>query len=185
MACRKELGMNTNDISETRKLVPFTETQRDAATSSRSSTHAAWRTPYGRVEGSFWAIPDHSISDDRDGTRFPSKLAAARLALVPSGVGRTHFRVVFDFTPSLDPCATITYQAMIPSDSKVFRIAQSGDVGELLELLNGGTASLTDRDEEGRSLLNVRFVPHCLTKLIQEIVCYFQLECGCLQVLGG
>ncbi len=44
---------------------------------------------------------------------------------------------------------------MIPNESKVLAIARSGEVKELLELLERRTASLTDRDEEGRSLLNV------------------------------
>jgi hypothetical protein len=49
---------------------------------------------------------------------------------------------------------------MIPNNSEVFKIVGSGEVKELIELLEKGTASLTDRDEEGRSLLNVsRYKP--------------------------
>jgi hypothetical protein len=65
------------------------------------------------------------------------------------------FRIVFDFTPHLNPSATIKYQAMIPNDSVIFHIVRSGQVKELIEALDKGTARFPDRDEEGRLLLHV------------------------------
>ena len=44
---------------------------------------------------------------------------------------------------------------MIPSDSEVFRIVKFGELEDLLRALAAKTACLTDRDEGGRSLLNV------------------------------
>jgi hypothetical protein len=108
------------------------------------------------VQASFWSVSnDSNLKIREDATRTASKTVAARLAIIPSNIKTSLFRVVFDFTPHLDPSATITYQAMVPNYSKVFKIAGSGEVKELIELLEKGAASLTDRDEEGRSHLNV------------------------------
>jgi hypothetical protein len=82
-------------------------------------------------------------------------MTASRLIIVPNGAGISAFRVVVDVAPRLDPAITITYQAMIPNNSPIFEIASSGKVTELIELLEKGTGSLTDHDEQGRSLLNV------------------------------
>ena len=108
------------------------------------------------MQASFWAVSeDSNLKIWGDATNIANKTVAARLAIVPNSIGTSPFRVVLDFTPHLDPSATITYQAMIPNDSEVFEIAGSGEVKELIGLLEKGIASLTDRDEEGRSLLNV------------------------------
>jgi hypothetical protein len=116
-------------------------------------------TPYGRVEVSFWTTSNrsHPNISDEDTIESTHEAFAARLAIVPSRNIASSFRVVFDFTPHLNPSATITYQAMIPNDSEVFRIIRSGQVKELVKALSKGTARLTDRDEEGRSLLNVSY----------------------------
>jgi hypothetical protein len=44
---------------------------------------------------------------------------------------------------------------MVPNDSEVFKIIDAGDVEALKKALAMKTASLTDRDENGRSLLSV------------------------------
>jgi hypothetical protein len=105
---------------------------------------------------SFWGIADYSkLESSEAASRSGNKVIAARLAFVPKIVGQSLFRVVFGVNPYLDPSATITYQAMIPDDSEVFEIAGFGKVEDLIKLLRNGDASLTDRDEEGRSILNV------------------------------
>jgi hypothetical protein len=142
---------------------------------SRSShRHAAWTTPYGRVEALFWAVlngPSTSANDE-DTSEATDRTFAARVAIVPNSTRTSLFRVVFDFTPQLDPLAKITYQAMIPNGSAVFDIVASGQVKKLIEALEKGTASLTDRDEQGCSLLSVSC---CGTSFEQignpEIVC--------------
>jgi hypothetical protein len=53
----------------------------------------------------------------------------------------------------------LTYQAMVPNDSEVFKIVNAGDVKALKKALAMKIASLTDRDEDGRSLLSVRNTP--------------------------
>lgn len=118
-------------------------------------------TTYGRVELSYWFISHHSLPriSDQDTTESTTtdESLSARVAIVPGRNMESSFRVVFDFTPHLNPSATITYQAMISNDSEVFHIVSSGQVHELIEALYKGTARLTDRDEEGRSLLNVSY----------------------------
>lgn len=144
-------------MPEIHKLVPVNEFRdRDIDLSKITNRHAAWMTPYGRVQASFWGVSDDlNLSTREDAIGTVDKTIAARLAIVPPSIETPSFRVVFDFNPYLDPPATITYQAMIPNDSEVFKIASVGEVRDLLKLLEGGTASLTDRDEEGRSLLNM------------------------------
>jgi hypothetical protein len=48
---------------------------------------------------------------------------------------------------------------MVPNDSEVFKIVNAGDVKALKKALAMKIASLTDRDEDGRSLLSVRNTP--------------------------
>lgn len=55
---------------------------------------------------------------------------------------------------------TISFHAMIPDDSEVFRVCEKGELRELISLLNDGSASLTDCDTKGRSLLNVGISYH-------------------------
>jgi hypothetical protein len=124
-----------------------------------SQRHASWMTPHGRVETSFWTVSDIShISDSEEDTSATTNRGfGARVAIVPSYSKASPFRVVFDFTPHLDPKSKITYQAMIPNDSEIFSLIESGQVEEFINALEQGTASLTDHDEEGRSLLLVRY----------------------------
>ncbi|KAF4629078.1 hypothetical protein G7Y89_g9078 [Cudoniella acicularis] len=122
--------------------------------------HAAWVTPFGRVGVSFWNVWDGSKTNITG--KAPAMIMdnlenyfAARVAIVPSGTRTPLFRVIVDFSPHLDPAAKITYQAVISNDSEVFGIVARGDVERLVGALEKHTASLTDLDEQGRSLLNV------------------------------
>lgn len=56
----------------------------------------------------------------------------------------------YSFTP------TISFHAVIPNDSRVFRLAEGDDLDGLKQMLQDGLASLTDCDMNGRSLLGVR-----------------------------
>jgi hypothetical protein len=116
-------------------------------------------TSYGRVEASFWNISHNSLPriSDQDTTESTStdETFGARVTIVPSRKIESSFRIVFDYTPHLNPSATITYQATIANDSEIFHIVRSGQVKDLIGALEKGTARLTDRDEEGRSLLYV------------------------------
>ena len=49
----------------------------------------------------------------------------------------------------------LTVSALLPEDSRVFQIIKEGDLEGLIRSLSLGEARLTDRDTEGRCLLNV------------------------------
>ena len=68
---------------------------------------------------------------------------------------KSSYRAVFEINQAVSLMPKITYQAMIPNGSKAFGIISTETVEDLIAILESGTTSLTDRDEEGRSLLNV------------------------------
>ena len=53
----------------------------------------------------------------------------------------------------LSICPAISFHAIVPNDSPVFEIVKRGDVQSLRKLLDQGSASLTDCDTDGHSLL--------------------------------
>lgn len=129
------------------------------------------------MKASFWTLSnDSNLKTRGDATRTASKIVAVRLEIMPSSIGTSPFLVVFDFIPHLDPSATMMYKVMIPNDSEVFRIAGCGEVKDLIELLEKGNVSLTDCDEEGRSLLNVSCCRPFLESANSEIVCGYFCE---------
>jgi len=80
----------------------------------------------------------------------------ARITLFTKSRTKSTFCVNLDFNPLQGFPMKLTYQAMVPNDSEVFEIVDSGDVEALQKALAAKTTSLTDRDEDGRSLLSVR-----------------------------
>jgi hypothetical protein len=120
-----------------------------------SLRNATWVIPHGRVEFLFWTSSNGSHLGTTDEN--VSVSTAARVTIIPNRTILSSIRLQFDFAQHLDPSARITYQATIPNDSEVFLLVSSGQVQQLIEALDKGTAHLTDRDEEGRSLLNVSY----------------------------
>jgi hypothetical protein len=62
----------------------------------------------------------------------------------------------------------ISFCAIIPSGSEVFRRIEHGDLNGLINLLESNLASLKDCDPEGRSLLNVRLFETTRSNQIAE-----------------
>jgi hypothetical protein len=116
-------------------------------------------TRYGRLDTSFWTATESvGVNGANEDTIASTDSAfAGRVAILPHYSKSCPFGVVLEFTPDLDPKPKITYQAMIPNDSKIFRLIEFGQVEEFIKAFEQGTASLTDRDEQGRSLLNVSY----------------------------
>lgn len=86
----------------------------------------------------------------------PSDMAlAGTVAITPRDCRAFSCRAVCGFDPTFHLTPHLTYQAMRPNDSELFTIIATGAVEDLTNALELGAASLTDRDEEGRSLLNV------------------------------
>jgi hypothetical protein len=135
---------------------------------------------------SFWARSnDSNIESRRSPSGKGSTITATRLIIIPNDAGMSRLRVVVDLAPRLDPTATITYQAMIPNNSAVFRIARSGEVTDLIELFEKGTASLTDRDEQGGSLLSVSLCNLIVERPNTEVVCSSGFECRYMRFSCG
>ena len=124
----------------------------------QSTTHS-WTLQHARLDAIFkrFLLPD---AGDQD-TESADEEFAAKLLITPVSVPSSNFQIVIDlaskihqnrityFTPML------TFRAMIPNDSEVFRVVKGGSVKKLKKLLSSGAASLGDCDSMGRSLLNV------------------------------
>lgn len=61
--------------------------------------------------------------------------------------------VINGFMGSLRP--TVSFSAILPNGSEVFRKVKNGDLDGLRQMLAEGTASLSDCNERGNSLLTV------------------------------
>jgi len=118
--------------------------------------YGSWRTPYGTVEARFWRSQPYLENDSTDMRSDIETLIGAQIAINSKGSSHT-YRIILDLDSCLNPSARITYQATRPNDSEIFSIVKYGKLEDLLKVLEEKTASLTDRDEEGRSLLNVRY----------------------------
>ncbi len=117
--------------------------------------YGTWQNRHGKVLAEFTSVQasEHGIV----GKGCLQSFVTAKIA-IQSNVGALGaFRIALDLNPRLSPSATITYQAILPNDSEIFKIVRSGKPKDLLKALEAKTASLTDRDEEGRSLLNVSY----------------------------
>ena len=85
------------------------------------------------------------------------EVLATRITFIPKRTLSCSFAAVFDFSPGHDPFARITYQARISNQSSISQVVRAGDVDGLIQMLEDGSGHRTDRDEEGRSLLNVSY----------------------------
>ena len=79
----------------------------------------------------------------------PTSAPLSKFQIIIDIASRTHQSGTICFTP------TLTFCAMIPNDSEVFRVVEGGSVGKLKKLLSSEAASIGDCDPMGRSLLNV------------------------------
>lgn len=119
----------------------------------------SWTLQNGRINASFKTMP-LSNPEDQD-TISAGEAFAVKLLVTPASTSLSSYQVIIDiasiayqnrtvcFTP------TLTFRAMVPSDSEVFRVVEGGSVKKLKKLLSSGAASLGDCDSMGRSLLNV------------------------------
>ena len=119
-----------------------------------------WINPYWKIEAFILDVTDSSNDDPDTGNNRETseKGFMANIKIVPRDFGASSFRIICDLNPRLNPSTQITYQAILPDDSEIFNIIASGQLQKLLASLENGTASLTDRDEEGRSLLHVSYL---------------------------
>jgi hypothetical protein len=117
---------------------------------------SAVKTVYGWVYTEFYRSRNSSAKKDGSSkSESDPQFSAATIIFVPTYTMETFHRVMFSINNSQPLTATVTYQARIPNGSPVFEKVKWGTVAQLIKAVEEGTASLTDRDEDGRSLLNV------------------------------
>ena len=94
-------------------------------------------------------------------TESAAEAFAAKLLITPVSASSSRSQIVIDVASKTYHDRTIfltpmlTFRAIVPDDSEVFRVVENGSVRKLRKLLNNGKASLGDCDSMGRSLLNV------------------------------
>jgi hypothetical protein len=149
--CILKIVVTKANVLKVNPLLRWTYIPRTNRPQREHTAITSWLTPYGRVN----AI----ISSMSDEASMSKEITTARLVVTPLTT-TTPFCIEFEIKWQAYPnnclnSINITYCAMRPNNSEVFRVASSGSVEELRQLLTNESARLTDRDTEGRSLLAV------------------------------
>ena len=98
--------------------------------------------------------PDQEVEDIFEGTvNFITKRTDRQTKISTSFLQRVTKEGFFSLKPRLSFCA------IIPDNSEIFALVESGDLKGIINHLQQRIASLSDCDPEGRTLLNVR--KHC------------------------
>ena len=126
----------------------------------RKLKQSSWMTSHGIMHATFLTRSTNRGMHDADIDSASSMEGpfSGRIALVPERTGTPLSCIIFNFasiTGSTNLSMNLTYYPMIPNSSRIFEIVNAGDLQGLIEALENGDASLNDRDEQGRSLLNV------------------------------
>lgn len=119
----------------------------------RRRISAVQSTQYWMLETSLWIYQDGSYPDFANESIGTSHVDSARIVILPKETAT--FRIVFHLATHPSLPTRITYQQITRNGSEVFRIVGSGQVSALKQAIERGTASLGDRDEQGRPLLYV------------------------------
>lgn len=120
----------------------------------------SWTLQDVRLDAFFKNIALQDAEDQ--GTKSADEAFAAKLLFTPISASLSSSKIVINLasriyrnnTVYLTP--TLTFHAMIPDDSEIFRVVKRGSVRKLKKLVSSGAASLGDCDSMGRSLVNVR-----------------------------
>lgn len=92
----------------------------------------------------------------------PDEEFSARVAFTPTPTTHSTFQLILKLSQKLTnginvlSTPVLSFRSIVPKTSDIFRIVQYGCVHDLQKALSEGSASLTDCDSKGRSLLNVR-----------------------------
>jgi hypothetical protein len=112
------------------------------------------------------SLKRHGYSED-SGTSESSgeEKFSARIVFVPTRSTGLRTKVILNVfqeptsTGILFSTPILSYRSIIPETSEIFQIVQWGTLGDLQKAFSEGTASVTDCDPDGRSLLNVSIKP--------------------------
>lgn len=106
--------------------------------------YGMWQNRYGKVLAEFTSV--QTSEHGTVGKGCPQSSVAAKIA-IQSNVGASgSFRIALDLNPQLNPSAMITYQATLPNNSSVFKIAAWGNPEDLLKALEGDTKTDCELD---------------------------------------
>ena len=113
------------------------------------------------------------IQETEDQNKENAETLAAKLTITPTAAQNSKFKIIIDIASreyqnhAVCFTSTLTFHAIVPDDSEVFRVVEGGSVRKLKKLLDSGTASLGDCDSMGRSLLNVSISREVMHALIE------------------
>jgi hypothetical protein len=124
----------------------------------RSSSYQASHGKFNMSTYALAAIPSSIKVESDDGEcieiysrRFSYLPVNMKLMMCATFSGQLSFNGVSHVLPPM-----LSFHAIIPGSSPVFAAVKQGDLERLHKLLQDGQASLTDCDEDGRPLLQVR-----------------------------
>ena len=162
---RKSTSLITRDQGAHNQLLRLPNYSYGVAVKRRISRHSSWNTPYGRIHATVYVymVDSDEQATDADLANMIEQTSSTRVAVVPTITGVPSSYMVFEFIStgaSIDLPVNLTYSPMIPNDSDIFTIIRDGEVHQLIKAFEEGHASLNDRDEQGRSLLNVSYDDH-------------------------
>jgi hypothetical protein len=123
------------------------------------------QTTAGRIEVQYkkqCLLKHHECSGDSD-TEEPSaeEKFSARMVIVPASGTDLRSKVILNVsqqstsTSSILSTPILSFRSIIPANSKIFDIVRYDTLRDLQKALCEGSASVTDCDPDGRSLLNV------------------------------
>lgn len=97
---------------------------------------------------------------------FSKEHFSARIKLIPSSFTDSNLQIILDLAQEITKKGIVSltphlsFRSIIPYDSEIFDIVQFGSVASLREAIANRSASLTDCDPDGRSLLHVNIDSH-------------------------
>jgi hypothetical protein len=131
------------------------------------------QTTAGRVEVYYkkqCSLKHHGCSEDSDTEECSAEENfSARIVFIPALITDLGKKVILNVsrqstsTGSLLSTPILSFRSTIPDDSEIFDIVQFGTLRDLQKAFSEGTASVTDCDRDGRSLLNVSIKPPICT----------------------
>ena len=141
----------------------------------------SWTLRHARLDASFktMLLPDAEGQD----TDCTNEAFAAKLLVTPTSDLPSSFQIIVDIasrayqnrTIYFEP--TLTFRAMVPDDSEVFRVVEAGSVKKLKRLLSNRAASLRDCDSMGRSLLNVSLHEDTIYEYLTDFIKFALYRC--------
>lgn len=102
----------------------------------------------------------NQLHDSETEDAIPDEGFSARVAFTPAPTTISTFQLILNLSQKLMngnnilSTPVISFRSIVPKTSDIFRIVQYGCVHDLQKALSEGSASLTDCDSKGRSLLN-------------------------------